>query len=146
MNFPQTLLKQHEKEAHGIGVTGQTYQCSLCGHTFPTKHRHEKHLRSCETGQSRIGFRKQHLDSLEWMGKGCYRCKLCEIEIRKDSSWRSSLQRARSHLVVDHGMKHLKRVKMDWVNKKKKKNVGPNVGANQNQYKIKVTKPGKANF
>jgi len=113
------LMRQHERELHAIGLQRQNYQCPLCNHIFPTKTRCEKHQRSCQQGQSRIGFRKQYLDSLEWLGKGVYRCKICNLELQKDSGLKNSLTRARNHLVVDHGMKEVRRAKMNWANKKK---------------------------
>ena len=71
---------------------------------------------TCQRGTSRTGFRKQISDVLEWLGRGGYRCTFCSLEFHPeaDSAIGTALPEARSHVASVHGMRHMRKAKMQW--------------------------------
>ena len=71
---------------------------------------------TCQRGTSRTGFRKQISDVLEWLGRGGYRCTFCSTEFHPepDSVIGTALPEARSHVASVHGMRHMRKAKMQW--------------------------------
>ena len=71
---------------------------------------------TCQRGTSRTGFRKQISDVLEWLGRGAYKCTFCNLEFHPepDSAIGTALPEARNHVASLHGMRHMRKAKMQW--------------------------------
>eukprot|EP00092_Neocalanus_flemingeri_P003427 GFUD01003671.1.p1 GENE.GFUD01003671.1~~GFUD01003671.1.p1 ORF type:complete len:1771 (+),score=462.40 GFUD01003671.1:44-5356(+) len=111
-------VRAHEKEVHLIGLPAKcvSHVCEWCDYAFPTRSRWKKHVILCQRGTSRTGFRKQISDVLQWLGKGAYKCTFCGVEFHPepDNVTRTGLPEARNHVATVHGMKHMKKAKMQW--------------------------------
>merc|ERR1719347_508651 len=111
-------LKFHQKDLHLTGLPAKyvTHVCKWCDYSFPTKSRLKKHIILCQRGTSRTGFRKQISDVLQWLGKGAYKCTFCEAEFHPEPNnvTRTGLPEARNHVASVHGMKHMRKAKMQW--------------------------------
>ena len=110
--------RQHEKEVHLLGLPAKfvSHVCEWCDYSFPTRSRWKKHVVLCQRGTSRTGFRKQISDVLEWLGKGGWRCTFCNAEFHPDADnvTGTALPEARNHVASLHGMKHMRKAKMQW--------------------------------
>ena len=110
--------RQHERESHLLGLPARcvSHVCEWCDYSFPTRSRWKKHVVLCQRGTSRTGFRKQISDVLEWLGKGGYRCTFCNVEFHPDADnvTGTALPEARNHVASLHGMKHMRKAKMQW--------------------------------
>ena len=53
---------------------------------------------------------------LEWLGKGGYKCTFCNLEFQPEpgSVTGTALPEARNHVASLHGMKHMRKAKMQW--------------------------------
>jgi len=111
-------VRAHEKEVHLIGLPAKcvSHVCEWCDYAFPTRSRWKKHVILCQRGTSRTGFRKQISDVLHWLGKGAYKCTFCGAEFHPepDNVTRTGLPEARNHVATVHGMKHMRKAKMQW--------------------------------
>jgi len=111
-------VRAHEKEVHLIGLPAKcvSHVCEWCDYAFPTRSRWKKHVILCQRGTSRTGFRKQISDVLQWLGKGAYKCTFCGVEFHPepDNVTRTGLPEARNHVATVHGMKHMRKAKMQW--------------------------------
>ena len=123
----QAHLKRHHRLEHLMGIPASKLEflCQLCDHTFPRKQQLEWHLKSCQAGRSRSGFRNKISSCLTWLGDGVYQCNFCQQTFTPPRPTASSLPLARKHVVSVHKMNHLRKVKMSWtqgLNSKKKVN------------------------
>jgi len=111
-------VRVHEKDVHLIGLPAKcvSHVCEWCDYAFPTRSRWKKHVILCQRGTSRTGFRKQISDVLHWLGKGAYKCTFCGAEFHPepDNVTRTGLPEARNHVASVHGMKHMRKAKMQW--------------------------------
>ena len=111
-------MRVHEKDVHLIGLPAKcvSHVCEWCDYAFPTRSRWKKHVILCQRGTSRTGFRKQISDVLLWLGKGAYKCTFCGAEFHPepDNVTRTGLPEARNHVASVHGMKHMRKAKMQW--------------------------------
>jgi len=111
-------VRAHEKDIHLIGLPAKcvSHVCEWCDYAFPTRSRWKKHVILCQRGTSRTGFRKQISDVLHWLGKGAYKCTFCGAEFHPepDNVTRTGLPEARNHVATVHGMKHMRKAKMQW--------------------------------
>ena len=111
-------VRAHEREVHLIGLPAKcvSHVCEWCDYAFPTRTRWKKHVVLCQRGTSRTGFRKQISDVLQWLGRGAYRCTFCSAEFHPepDNVTRTGLPEARNHVASVHGMKHMRKAKMQW--------------------------------
>ena len=110
--------REHERAAHLLGLPAKcaSHVCDNCDYAFPTRTRWKKHVVVCARGTSRTGFRKQIADVLQWLGGGAYRCTFCSAEFHPeaDNVTRTALPEARNHVATLHGMKHMRKAKMQW--------------------------------
>ena len=110
--------RAHEREVHLLGLPAKcvSHVCEWCDYAFPTRTRWKKHVVLCQRGTSRTGFRKQISDVLQWLGKGAYKCTFCSAEFHPepDNVTRTGLPEARNHVASVHGMKHMRKAKMQW--------------------------------
>ena len=100
----------------GLPARCVSHVCEWCDYAFPTRSRWKKHVVLCARGTSRTGFRKQISDVLQWLGRGAYRCTFCGAEFypEEDNVTRTGLPEARNHVANVHGMKHMRKAKMQW--------------------------------
>ena len=110
--------RTHERAAHLLGLPGRgvSHVCEWCDYSFPTRSRWKKHVVTCQRGTSRTGFRKQISDVLQWLGRGGYKCNFCGLEFHPeaDSVIGTALPEARNHVASLHGMRHMRKAKMQW--------------------------------
>jgi len=109
-------LMVHEITCHDKKES-KVYSCDICDYSFPTRSRLKKHVKRCEAGRSRTLFRKQISDILEYLGKGSYKCTFCDQQFHphpKDPL-KAGLPEARNHVVTKHGMRHMRKLKMQWL-------------------------------
>jgi len=112
---------KHELLIHQVNCDGKAeskmFACQICEYKFPTRSRLNKHAKRCEAGRSRTLFRKQISDILVYLGKGSYQCNFCSQQFHPhpNDPLKAGLPKARNHVVTKHGMRHMRKLKMQWL-------------------------------